>query len=105
MPKKKNLLEAGDVEEALKLTFALGDHHGFTGSSQIVAVRGIQDNSDNTEAVPDISATAPTPVPPDSPPAQTGRSFSAGLFVIPFLLLIVLLIGLGVYQLLKHDDV
>ncbi|BFM40504.1 neutral zinc metallopeptidase [Synechocystis sp. LKSZ1] len=121
---EKNLLEEGDVEEALKLTFAVGDHNywdkghhgtpeeraqafrqGFTGSSQTFAFRGTQDNSGTRQEPPDVPVTSPTPVPPNSAPAPTHRSFSAGLFVIPFLLLIVPLIGLGIYQLLKDDDV
>lgn len=114
---QKNLLESGDVEEALKFAFASGDydywdkgHHGtpterenafrigYSGQSNTFAFKG----SDNPPSESPI--TTLTPATPDNFPPKTAHRFSKGFLWIPLSLLLVPLIGFGLYQLLREEE-
>ena len=120
---QKNLLEEGDVEEALKFAFASGDydywdkgHHGtpaereeafrlgLTGDSSTFAFK----DSANPEPTHETRTPEPEPTtmssPPDDNSPKVTRRFAKGVLWIPVLLLLLPLIGFGLYQLLREDE-
>lgn len=121
---QKNLLEEGDVEEALKFAFASGDydywdkaHHGtpvereqafrlgLTGNSITFAFKGSENPETSNETTKTAEPESPTISSPnnDNSP-KTTRRFSKGVLWIPVLLLLLPLIGFGLYQLLREDE-
>ncbi|MGL5032593.1 MAG: neutral zinc metallopeptidase [Microcystaceae cyanobacterium] len=121
---QKNLLEAGDVDEALKFAFASGDHAywdkghhgtpaereqafrlGLTGNSETFTFKGPENPEPPNEPTRTAEPKSPTnPSPNNDNSQKVTRRFSKSVLWIPVLLLLLPLIGFGLYQLLREDE-
>lgn len=118
---EQNLLENGDIEEALKFSFASGDydywdkgHHGtpteranafklgLTGNSSTFALKG-RNPEPSGDRSPSNETESPT-IQTEEPVPRSRRTFSKGLLLLPLVLLILPAIGFGLYYFLKEEE-
>ena len=111
---QQNLLEEGDIEEALKFSFASGDydywdkgHHGTPNERANAFKLGLTGDSPTfafKDANPQPSETFSPVTPTTESPTRTRRTFSKGLLLFPLLLLILPAIGFGLYYFFREEE-